>query len=82
LVEALRAREPGLFAALTIQDEGGTRETIDAGLAALRDMLPIANRAMRTEVSASHLVVGLQCGGSDGYSGITANPVLGAAAPG
>jgi altronate hydrolase len=82
LVEALRAREPGLFAALTIQDEGGTRETIDAGLAALRDMLPIANRAIRTEVSASHLVVGLQRGGSDGYSGIAANPVLGAAAPG
>jgi altronate hydrolase len=79
LVGTLRAREPGLFAALTIQDEGGTRETIDAGVAALRDMLPIANRAVRTEVSARHLVVGLQCGGSDGYSGITANPALGAA---
>jgi altronate hydrolase len=79
LVETLSAREPGLFAALTIQDEGGTRETIDAGVAALRGMLPLANRATRTEVDASHLVVGLQCGGSDGYSGITANPALGAA---
>ncbi|HEX8884612.1 MAG TPA: UxaA family hydrolase, partial [Noviherbaspirillum sp.] len=79
LVETLNAREPGLFAALTIQEEGGTREAIDAGVAALRAMLPIANRASRSEVSASHLTVGLQCGGSDGYSGITANPALGAA---
>jgi altronate hydrolase len=79
LVETLNAREPGLFAALTIQEEGGTREAIDAGVAALRAMLPIANRATRSEVSASHLTVGLQCGGSDGYSGITANPALGAA---
>ncbi len=79
LVELLGARDPVLFATLTIQDEGGTRETIDAGVAILRDMLPIANRAIRTTVSASHLTVGLQCGGSDGYSGISANPALGAA---
>jgi altronate hydrolase len=79
LVETLNARKPGLFAALTIQEEGGTREAIDAGVAALRAMLSIADRASRSEVSASHLTVGLQCGGSDGYSGITANPALGAA---
>ena len=79
LVGTLNAREPGLFASLTIQEEGGTREAIDAGVEALRAMLPVANRASRTEVSASHLTVGLQCGGSDGYSGITANPALGAA---
>ncbi|MDY7579005.1 altronate dehydratase family protein [Herbaspirillum sp. RTI4] len=79
LVEMLGMREPGLFASLTIQGEGGTRETIDAGVAILRDMLPLANRAVRSTVSASHLVVGLQCGGSDGYSGISANPALGAA---
>jgi altronate hydrolase len=79
LVETLNAREPGLFASLTIQEEGGTREAIDAGAEALRAMLPVANRASRSEVSASHLTVGLQCGGSDGYSGITANPALGAA---
>jgi altronate hydrolase len=42
-------------------------------------MLHEANNARREPVSASHLTVGLQCGGSDGYSGITANPVLGAA---
>jgi len=79
LIETLAAREPGLFAALTIQEEGGTREAVDQGIALLRDMLPIANTATRTPVSASHLTVGLQCGGSDGYSGISANPALGAA---
>jgi altronate hydrolase len=42
-------------------------------------MLPIANEVSRQTVPASHIVVGLQCGGSDGYSGITANPALGAA---
>ena len=43
-------------------------------------MLPIANRAKRETVPASELTLALQCGGSDGYSGITANPALGAAA--
>ncbi len=79
LVQMLGARTPGLFASLTIQEEGGTREAIAAGLAMLRDMLPIANQAKRSTVPASHLTVGLQCGGSDGYSGISANPALGAA---
>ncbi|MBL0730449.1 UxaA family hydrolase [Piscinibacter sp. HJYY11] len=79
LVESLNAREPGLVAAMTIQDEGGTREAVAQGQAMLREMLPLANAVTRTEVSASHLVVGLQCGGSDGYSGISANPALGAA---
>lgn len=79
LVQMLGARAPGLFASLTIQEEGGTREAIEAGLAMLRDMLPIANQAQRSSVPASQLTVGLQCGGSDGYSGISANPALGAA---
>jgi altronate hydrolase len=79
LVQMLGARAPGLFASLTIQEEGGTREAIAAGLVTLRDMLPIANQARRSTVPASHLTVGLQCGGSDGYSGISANPALGAA---
>ena len=78
-VETLGARASGLIRALTIQDEGGTRETITAGIAALREMLPLANQSVRSTVSASHLMVGLQCGGSDGYSGISANPALGAA---
>jgi altronate hydrolase len=58
---------------------GGTRATIEAGIAAIEEMLPIANQAQRSTVSASHLKIGLECGGSDGFSGITANPGLGAA---
>jgi len=79
LVETLTARAPGMFATLTIQDEGGTRETIAAGQQLLRQMLEQANQARRQPVPLSHLTVGLQCGGSDGYSGISANPALGAA---
>ncbi len=79
LVDTLNRREPGLFAALTIQEEGGTRETIEQGKTLLRDMLVLANQATRQPVPLKHLVVGLQCGGSDGYSGISANPALGAA---
>ena len=62
-----------------MQEEGGTTRTIAAGVAAVKDMLPEANRVTRTRVPASHIVVGLQCGGSDGFSSITANPALGAA---
>ncbi|WP_432261056.1 UxaA family hydrolase [Cupriavidus sp. TMH.W2] len=63
----------------TIQDSGGTRKTIERGIAMVREMLADANRVRREPVPASHLCVGLQCGGSDGYSGISANPALGAA---
>jgi altronate hydrolase len=62
-----------------MQETGGTRKTIEAGIAAVQALLPEANRVSRTTVSAGHLVVGLQCGGSDGFSSITANPALGAA---
>ncbi len=65
---------------LTIQDSGGTRRTIEQGCEIVAGMLPRLNEARRTAVSASHLVLGTECGGSDGYSGITANPALGAAA--
>ena len=65
--------------AFTIQDTGGTTKTIAKGIELVRSMLPAANDVRREPVPASHLTVGLQCGGSDGYSGITANPVLGAA---
>jgi altronate hydrolase len=64
---------------MTIQDAGGTRRTIEEGAARIREMLPLANRATRETVPASELMVALQCGGSDGYSGITANPALGLA---
>lgn len=63
----------------TIQDTGGTTKTIAKGIELIRAMLAAANDVRREPVPASHLTVGLQCGGSDGYSGITANPVLGAA---
>ncbi len=63
----------------TMQETGGTRRTIEAGIAAVRELLPEANRVTRRTVSASHLVVGLQCGGSDAFSSVTANPALGAA---
>jgi altronate hydrolase len=67
------------FQSMTIQATGGTRKTIDAGIERLRAMLPLLNRARREPTPASHLTLALQCGGSDGYSGITANPALGAA---
>ncbi len=62
-----------------MQDSGGTRQTIAAGVAAVQELLPEANRVVRVPVPASHLSVGLQCGGSDSFSSITANPALGAA---
>jgi altronate hydrolase len=68
------------FRTMTIQDMGGTKRTVEAGVARLKEMLPVANLAKRETVPASELVLALQCGGSDGYSGITANPALGAAA--
>ena len=67
------------FHGLTIQETGGTRKTIEAGVAAITAMLPEVNKATRVPISISELIVGLQCGGSDGFSGITANPALGAA---
>lgn len=68
-----------LKASLIIQEEGGTREAVRRGIAHIEAMLPVINQYQRSTVAASHLCVGLQCGGSDGYSGITANPALGAA---
>lgn len=65
---------------MTIQDRGGVRKTVSAGVDALREFLPQANEVERVELPASMLILGTQCGGSDGYSGITANPALGAAA--
>jgi len=64
---------------LVIQEQGGTQKTVDAAIAALEKMLPAANDVKREPLPVSHLNIALQCGGSDGYSGITANPALGAA---
>ncbi len=62
-----------------IQETGGTRKTVAHGIELVQWLLEEANKATRQPVSASHVTVGLQCGGSDGYSGISANPALGAA---
>ncbi|MGD8291368.1 MAG: altronate dehydratase family protein [Desulfobacterales bacterium] len=64
---------------MTIQDIGGTSKTVAEGIRRIQSMLPQANMAKRQPVPADRLILGLQCGGSDGYSGITANPALGAA---
>jgi altronate hydrolase len=63
----------------TIQEEGGTTATVRNGIVTVYEMLEHANSMTRTSVAASSLVLGLQCGGSDAYSGISANPALGAA---
>lgn len=72
-------REGDNLRVFNIQDSGGTRRAVDKGIALVREMLPRANAVKREPCSASHLTIGLQCGGSDGYSGISANPALGAA---
>jgi altronate hydrolase len=73
--------KPGpVFRHMTIQGTGGTRATIEEGKRIVKEMLAEANMARRQTVSAEHLTLCLQCGGSDGYSGITANPALGSAA--
>ena len=85
-----RCQVGGLFAAqkmetgpnlrtLVMQENGGTRATIAKGVAIVEEMLADANRARRETASAEHIMVGLQCGGSDAFSSITANPALGRA---
>jgi altronate hydrolase len=78
--EAYNITESDTFRTMTIQEVGGTRKTVAAGVEAVRAMLPIVNAVHRETVPASELMLALQCGGSDGYSGITANPALGVAA--
>lgn len=80
LKEAYGVTENETFRTMTIQEVGGTRKTVEAGVEAVKAMLPIVNRVTRTTQPASELMLALQCGGSDGYSGITANPALGVAA--
>ncbi|MBY6116097.1 altronate dehydratase family protein [Mameliella alba] len=64
---------------IRMQDIGGTAAAIAAGKEAIRAMLPEANKALRSPQSAEHIRIGLQCGGSDGFSGLSANPALGKA---
>src|SRR5213592_4443717 len=69
----------GRLRELEIQEVGDTRKTVEAGVAFVREALTDANKVKREPVPASELTVALQCGGSDGYSGVSANPALGAA---
>jgi altronate hydrolase len=72
--------QPGThFQTMTIQETGGTKKSIEAGMARIAEMLPIVNQTKRETLPASEICLALQCGGSDGYSGITANPALGKA---
>jgi altronate hydrolase len=73
------ASGPNPATAMTIQEAGGTTAAVRKGLDELAKLLPAADAARRVPVPASRLILGLNCGGSDGYSGITANPALGAA---
>ena len=68
-----------LFKSIEIQASGGTRKTVEKGAGAIREMLPLINRIKREPVGANHIVLGLECGGSDAYSGMSANPAMGAA---
>ena len=79
LLTAEHLAENPLFRTFNIQETGGTRKTVRRGVELINEMLAHANNVTRTEVPVSHLTIGLQCGGSDGYSGISANPALGAA---
>mgnify|MGYP003658422312 FL=1 len=77
ILEAFGLKEGELLRCFTIQEEGGTRKAIEAVKGAVREMLPLANQTVRSPQPISELTLALQCGGSDGYSGLTANPALG-----
>src|SRR3954468_22041090 len=79
LMAAQGLKKSDKLGAFTIQEKGGTRKAVENGIARVKEMLPEATNVRREPVPASHLILGLQCGGSDGYSGISANPALGAA---
>ncbi|ROU00230.1 UxaA family hydrolase [Histidinibacterium lentulum] len=77
LVGRAALKDEARFRYMTIQGEGGTAATIRRGLDIIRELASEADKAVRRPAPARHLVLGMQCGGSDGYSGITANPALG-----
>ncbi|MDD1500106.1 altronate dehydratase family protein [Agrobacterium sp. CNPSo 3708] len=77
ILEHYKMEEGDRLRTMTIQQHGGTRKTIEAAIANIKEMLPIVNAAKRTEQPLSKLKLALECGGSDGYSGISANPALG-----
>jgi altronate hydrolase len=80
LLEAYGIKRSPLFRTMNIQDMGGLRRTVEAGVKIIGEMLGVANEIQRQTCDASHLTLALQCGGSDAWSGVTANPALGYAA--
>jgi altronate hydrolase len=80
LLEANQLERGPRLRTMTLQETGGTRKTIEKGLQLIEEMLPLANQSRRETCPASELTLALQCGGSDAYSGMTANPALGYAA--
>ena len=79
LLEAYGLKQSPLFQVMNIQDVAGLQRTIDLGIEKIRAMLPLANAFTREPCPASELKLALQCGGSDAWSGVTANPALGRA---
>jgi altronate hydrolase len=79
LLENMQLEEGPCLRTVGIQKAGGTTQTVSQGVQTVQAILPEINRVNRSTVSASHIVLGLECGGSDGYSGISANPALGKA---
>lgn len=77
LIEAYGLTPGPLFQSMNIQDVGGLRKTIDLGIKKIETILPMVNLSEREECPASELMVALQCGGSDAWSGVTANPAVG-----
>lgn len=77
LLDAYGLEQGPTFKAMNIQNVAGLRHTVEVGVAKVHDMLAIANQARRSKCPVSELMVALQCGGSDAWSGVTANPALG-----
>lgn len=78
-IEGVPTKETGGAVVLSMQDSGGTVKTVEEGVRQVQAMLPRVNDVRRVPIPASEIVLGLECGGSDGNSGITANPALGIA---
>lgn len=79
LLENEKLIQGDLLKRLVIQEVGGTRKSIELGIELVKQMLPTVNQVRREPCSAEHLMVALECGGSDGFSGLSANPALGKA---
>lgn len=77
--EQLLGKTPTMPRMLTVQESGGIAKTVARGIEAVEQLLPLANAVRRTTQPAAKILLGTNCGGSDGNSGVTANPALGIA---